>query len=997
MPQIHETAYPRIKPDLSPRELEETYSLTREELDFVFKSARTTTTRLGLAVLLKIAQRLGYFPTLAEVRPDIVAHIARFVRFGRRPKASDLTALDQNSVRQRQIELVRNRLGITAWSKVDDDWLALTADRVADARHHTRDIINALLEEFVHHRIELPAFSTVDRMATTAHTRANARILGRIAGELSDDIKARIDALFVRPAVGAETGWQMLRRDPRKPTDVEIRSYLQHIERLRTLADELPAVATSIPRLRDFFSYAQSLNAPEMAELVPEKRYGLAVIYIRGRYYKAMDDAAELYLKRMQKVENAALAMLNQHMLDNAESVDRLVLQLRDVLNAYQGGVTAEGTLEAITSSLMADPEVLLAECEAHLAFSGKDYIPFMPKPYGSARPILMNCLQVMGLRSTSADRAIERCIDAVLRLRRQKAMKLSLEQIGLSSERDLDWLTPRWRKHVFHKMGRGQPVLIDRRYFEIAVMCQIKDELKSGDLFVPGGEKFNDYREQLVNDEDFRAEIEEYEKTSGVLTDADAFIDELKSKLTALSLEVDARFPGNVSARLENDRLVLTRHRREEPSDALKKLDQLIADRMEPVSIIDVLIDSVRWTDLTKFFRPLAGTDPKISDLLGRVVATLLCYGCNLGASQTERSLKDTKRRNVAWINVKYVSEDILHRAAMHIINAYDRYELPRYWGTGAHASADGTMWSMYEQNLLSEHHIRYGGYGGIGYYHVSDKYIALFSRFNACGSYEGYYILDGVFGNDSAIQPSILHGDTHAQNLPVFGLSHLLGIELMPRIRRLHELKLYKPDNKITYGAIGSLFSDPIDWALIRSHWHDMLRVAVSIKLGKITASTILRRLGTQSRKNKLYFATKELGKAVRTLFLLKYIDDGDVRKMIGAATNKSEQFNAFVKWIFFGNDRVIAENVAYEQQKLVKYSHVVANLVMLHTLDGMTRVLWDLRAEGHAIDEELLRGLSPYRNGHINRFGDYRLDLSRRTRDPTLIVLPAVDDIG
>lgn len=926
-----------------------------------------------------------------------MAHIAKFVRFGRRPKASDLTSLDQSSVRQRQIELVRKRLGITAWSKVDDEWVALTADRVADARHHTRDIINALLEEFVHHRIELPAFSTVDRMATTAHTRANARILGRIAGELPDAIKARIDALFVRPSVGAETGWQMLRRDPRKPTDVEVRSYLQHIERLRTLADELPAVATSIPRLRDFFSYAQSLNAPEMAELVPEKRYGLAVIYIRGRYYKAMDDAAELYLKRMQKVENAALAMLNQHMLDNAESVDRLVLQLRDVLNAYQGGVTAEGTLEAITSSLMADPEVLLAECEAHLAFSGKDYIPFMPKPYGSARPILMNCLQVMGLRSTSADRAIERCIEAVLRLRRQKAMRLSVEQIGLSSERDLDWLTPRWRKHVFHKMGRGQPPLIDRRYFEIAVMCQVKDELKSGDLFVPGGEKFNDYREQLVNDEDFRAEIEEYEKTSGVLTDADAFIDELKSKLTTLSLEVDARFPGNVSARLENDRLVLTRHRREEPSDALKKLDQLIADRMEPVSIIDVLIDSVRWTDLTKFFRPLAGTDPKISDLLGRVVATLLCYGCNLGASQTERSLKDTKRRNVAWINVKYVSEDILHRAAMHIINAYDRYELPSYWGTGAHASADGTMWSMYEQNLLSEHHIRYGGYGGIGYYHVSDKYIALFSRFNACGSYEGYYILDGVFGNDSAIQPSILHGDTHAQNLPVFGLSHLLGIELMPRIRRLHELKLYKPDNKITYGAIGSLFSDPIDWALIRSHWHDMLRVAVSIKLGKITASTILRRLGTQSRKNKLYFATKELGKAVRTLFLLKYIDDGDVRKMIGAATNKSEQFNAFVKWIFFGNDRVIAENVAYEQQKLVKYSHVVANLVMLHTLDGMTRVLWDLRAEGHTIDEELLRGLSPYRNGHINRFGDYRLDLSRRTRDPTLIVLPAVDDIG
>lgn len=64
------------------------------------------------------------------------------------------------------------------------------------------------------------------------------------------------------------------------------------------------------------------------------------------------------------------------------------------------------------------------------------------------------------------------------------------------------------------------------------------------------------------------------------------------------------------------------------------------------------------------------------------------------------------------------------------------------------------------------------------------------------------------------------------------------------------------------------------------------------------------------------------------------------------------------------------------------------------MLYTLDGITRVLRDPRAEGQTIEEELLRGLSPYRTMSINRFGDYRLDLSRRTRDPTLEVLPGVD---
>lgn len=81
-------------------------------------------------------------------------------------------------------------------------------------------------------------------------------------------------------------------------------------------------------------------------------------------------------------------------------------------------------------------------------------------------------------------------------------------------------------------------------------------------------------------------------------------------------------------------------------------------------------------------------------------------------------------------------------------------------------------------------------------------------------------------------------------------------------------------------------------------------MLRIALSIKAGKITPSTILRRLGTASRKNKLYFAFRELGRVVRTEFLLKYIGDVELRKAMQAATNKSEEFNQFIKWIFFGN---------------------------------------------------------------------------------------------
>jgi TnpA family transposase len=98
-----------------------------------------------------------------------------------------------------------------------------------------------------------------------------------------------------------------------------------------------------------------------------------------------------------------------------------------------------------------------------------------------------------------------------------------------------------------------------------------------------------------------------------------------------------------------------------------------------------------------------------------------------------------------------------------------------------GKVSQRDGTKYDVYEQNLLSEYHIRYGGYGGIAYHHVADKYIALFSHFIPCGTWEAVYIIDGLLQNKSDLQPDTIHGDTQGQSTTVFALSYLLGINLL------------------------------------------------------------------------------------------------------------------------------------------------------------------------------------------------------------------------
>lgn len=76
-------------------------------------------------------------------------------------------------------------------------------------------------------------------------------------------------------------------------------------------------------------------------------------------------------------------------------------------------------------------------------------------------------------------------------------------------------------------------------------------------------------------------------------------------------------------------------------------------------------------------------------------------------------------------------------------------------------HVSADGTKYDMSDENLMAEYHIRYGGYGGIDYYHFADSYIALFSHLIACGTWKAVYIIDGLLKNKSDIQPDTVHAD--------------------------------------------------------------------------------------------------------------------------------------------------------------------------------------------------------------------------------------------
>lgn len=974
MAAIHETVYPRLKSRFKKSELNQFYSPTLEELIFSKKQTRSIDSQFGLLTHLKVFQRLGHFVLWSTIPYSIKKHISSCL--GSLHTMQPPKNYDQSGTRNRHLDAIRKFIGVKI---VDDKTRACyeqAATQAVKTKEHIPDIINIMLEQLVRQKFELPSFSTLERVAYKIRFQFNQQCFSKIANQLSMKQIKIIDDLLSYNNEG-KSYWQQLKQEPKKPTINTVKAYSVHVNMLQKWQEAL-SITVDLPtaKYEQFYHEAYAADLTHINQLEVKRKYTYVLILLQRQTAKAVDNLVNLFVKQLKRLHNNATLALQQFQIDQVTNATNLVEHLLNITTAFQSQGTANERFLAIEKTMPRDTQLVIDQCLNHLAVAEDNELFFLPKLYKSKRFVLFNCLNNFKLESSSQQQNFRQSIRFIQQHQFTKKELLSTETL------DLGWISDKWRKLVTGKTTRQSKVgQVNRRFFELCVLTELARQLESGDMYIETSLSYDNYTKKFLSWEEYQHELPKYELQSGIATSSTQFVIQLKDWIQGAARKMDNEFLTNQHVRLENHTLTVGSVDTAPQDEDYQFLDQQLKNRIAPIGILDVLVQGEQWLNLSRYFGQLSGYQARLESYPARLISTLFCYGCNLGPSEAARSIPSITRKQLAWINTNHITEQRLDKAIQQVINQYNKFQLPSFWGTGTTASADGTRWDIYEQNLISEYHIRYGSYGGLAYYHVSDKYIALCSHFIPCGVYEAIYILDGLIKNESDIQPKVVHGDTHAQSFPVFGLAYLLGIKLMPRIKRNKTLTIYRPDKISSYQNINDVFGDPINWKLIQTHLPDMLRLALSIKNGKLTPSTILRKLNSNSRKNKLYYALRELGRAVRSGFLLQYYSDEELRRIIHAATCKSEEFNNFAKWTAFANHGKIRANLKHEQIKIIKYNHLVTNLLILYNTQEMTRVVKEVTQEGYNIKASTLKALSPYRTHHINRLGNYSLNMNQK----------------
>lgn len=171
-----------------------------------------------------------------------------------------------------------------------------------------------------------------------------------------------------------------------------------------------------------------------------------------------------------------------------------------------------------------------------------------------------------------------------------------------------------------------------------------------------------------------------------------------------------------------------------------------------------------------------------------------------------------------------------------------------------------------------------------------------------------------------------------------------------------------------------------------LIQSNWTQILRLAASVAVGKTSASLLLRKLGSYPRQNGLALALRELGRLERSLFMLQWIQDTDLRRRVQVGLNKGEARNALARAVFFHRQGELRDRSFENQSHRASGLNLLCAAIILWNTVYLTRALHALRSHTNpdiargAIDPQLMAHLSPLGWEHINLTGDYSWNTSK-----------------
>jgi len=957
----------RFPEEVAQNDLFADFTLSADDHSLVAKH-RGDANRLGVALQLCSLRHLGFVPAdLAGAPGNVLGYVSEQVDVS----PGCIRAYGERAqTRSDHLAEVRGHLGFHTADEATladlEGWLTERALEHDSSTHLLRLAIDRLLRR----KVLRPGLVTLQRVVATARRRARVSCFTALERLLTAGRRRELDALLEPDEeLKGRTRLFWLRDVATTPSPKEIARDISKLQYLRALGVPTWNLRGLTPNRLAFLARTGRRSSNQaLQRMSPERRYPILVSFLRTSYIDLVDHIAELFDRAMAGQNAKARRKRDDLRHRTARSANEKVGLFASLARVVLD--TAVDDVRAAIYETVISPDELkeaLDEAEGLQRPADDGYLDLLVERYSQIRRFAPLVLETLDFQETKGSSSLLAAVDMLVRLNREKKRRIPP---GV----DLSFVPSSWSAYV---NPDGDEV--DRRAFEVCALSELRAGLRAGDIWLEDSRRHADPTNYLLPSETWEDRRSDYHELVEIPSDPHERLRDLEREMDQALHEAETILEAGEVARIEDGQLVLPPLKKEDLPSEVTDLNELVAERLPELDLVDLLLEVDGWTSFTdRFSHAGGGTKSRThDDHRQTLLASILAQACNMGLTSMAQATDGLTYSKLHWTTNWYLREETLADATNALVDFQHSLPLARAWGGGMLSSSDGQRFPVRGKVATAAALPRYFGFGkGLTFYTwTADQYAQYGTKVISSTVRDATYVLDAILTNETEL-PILEHTvDTTGYTELVFALFDLLGLRFSPRIRDLGTQRLYglRRDQ-----SRHPLLSRTIRSALIVEHWDEMLRVAGSLKLGWVSASLLISRYQARAQKSSLVRALQEYGRVLKSLFALRWIADESYRRRIGRQINKGEALHALRRYLMFANEGKVKRRQKDEQTNQAACLNLVTNAIIVWNTVYMSKALEQLRVEGRIDGRADTSHLSPCLFTHVNPYGRYRFDV-------------------
>ena len=723
---------------------------------------------------------------------------------------------------------------------------------------------------------------------------------------------------------------------------------------------------------RTLYHQVRNASVDKLRETSAPRRYLALVCYLHQAWRESLDQAVDMYGKLLDRQKSQIDKQLDDQLKNQRRALNRVVQNYTALGSVLLDPAIDDADLRIRMLAIVSADE--LRADQSHFANWTKGDTKAKFSEF-TARHRRLNLFAAPFLSRLEFIDDHQSNTSPTLEAVKLYQQTCNAKRRTLPNNAQTDFV-PKGLQSLVEKSG-----VIDRSRWESALFLKVRDEIVAGNLAVEGAKNFGRFEQFFLPHNEWEKVASGFWAQTGFPANADEAVKGLKSRLNTAFDQFLERVPDNNQVIFDDAGWRLKKDQSEsvtgERVQDLSHMKKWLARNTRSIRLADLLIEVDNDLGFTRHFKPPIDTDADNPQQICAVLATLLAHGCNLGIQTMEKITQGISYKQLKKINDWQFNEDNQRVALATIVHGISRLDAPRYWGDGTTSASDGQRFAMPHKVLQQTYSTRFNDFALEFYSFVADNYAPFYSRPVECTNRDAPFVLDGMLYHESDLDFEEHFTDSHGYTEINFTAFAMIAKRFCPRIRNAHHQRIYCADVKRDYGPLEPVLKRgkrTINFDLIADQWQRMGQFYASFPTGYTTASAALQRLNRFKATNRFYAANREMGRLLKTEFLLQYMSEPKLRARIRKGLLKVEQLHALARAIYYGQRGRISARELHDQMNSCSCLTLILACIIYWQAREISKLI---ASPDFKFDPSLIGNISPIEWQNIVLYGDIKLD--------------------